>query len=251
MNFKKILETGTNFIVKNRRTITTSLIIGAVTGTVLQAIKDTPRANLIVDEATTEKGSDLTKFETIKCYAKGYWKTIALFFLCLALIISSNVLEAKRFASVASCCAVAEESLKRYKDAAEEVLDKKKLEAVEKKVTEKKITKSQPENVIVTGTGDTLFFDEWNGRWFRSSVGAIDKAWAETVGELQSYDYVSVDDFYYRIFLPETKNGTILGWSTDRYKVIHLDHSRWAENEKGEPYCVLRFKEDPWFNFDK
>jgi hypothetical protein len=62
---------------------------------------------------------------------------------------------------------------------------------------------------------------------------------------------VSVDDFYYRIFLPETKNGTILGWSTDRYKVIHLDHSRWAENEKGEPYCVLRFKEDPWFNFDK
>ena len=92
MNFKKILETGTNFIVKNRRTITTSLIIGAVTGTVLQAIKDTPRANLIVDEATTEKGSDLTKFETVKCYARGYWKTIVLFFLCLYTVYNTTVI---------------------------------------------------------------------------------------------------------------------------------------------------------------
>ena len=69
------------FVKRNTSTILTGLGSIGVVATTITAVKATPKALRLIEEAETKKGEKLTKWETVKLASQSYISTAG---LCLA-----------------------------------------------------------------------------------------------------------------------------------------------------------------------
>lgn len=248
---KQTLKTVGTFVSKNRRVISTIIIGASMAATVISAIKDAPKARLAIDDAVIDKGEDLTKGETVKVYAKAYWKTAALFIVTLALVAGNEYVESKNFTELATAYMISEKRLTEHKDAVLRVVGEKKAEEIEKDIIRTKMQQPVASNktFINTGNGTTLFFDEWTGRYFYSDIEKVKRSINEVDRKLRYDDYVSADDFYWEIGLPPSGAGTNMGWSNTNTKEIDINLGSML-TEDDQPCITIKFREAPYYNFD-
>ena len=225
-------------------------IAGMVTATVL-AVKETPKALRLIEDAKREKGEELTRRETVKTCWKCYIPATVTVVASASCLIGANSVSARRTAALAAAYQISETALTEYREKVVETIGEKKEKVVRDKVAKEKI-ENQPvpkSDVIVTSKGGTLCFESISGRYFNSDIEAIRKA--ENVINKRMLDdmYVSLSEFYDELDLDHTSISDELGWKLDDglIEVIFSSHI----SDDGKPCIVIDYRVAPKYNYSK
>ena len=243
------------FLGKHSPEILTGIGIGGMVTSTVLAVKATPKALVLLEEArTNEDGTledKLTIVETVKVAWKPYVPAIVVGIASISCIIGASRVNYKRNAALATAYALSERTLINYRDKVIETLGEKKEKEVRDKISQDEIDKKpiSSSQVIITPKGNTLFMDSITGRYFRSDLDSIKKAVIELNMEISHQNYISLNEFYSNIGLDRISNGDNLGWNIDN-GYVEIDYSTClADND--EPCIVIDYISQPKYDFDK
>lgn len=196
------------------------LIIAGLVGmgiSVIFAVESTPKAMRIIEEEKKKKEEPLTKKEIVKATWKCYVPTAISFGLSMASILMANSMNKRRQEAFAAAYSIAETSLRSYQEKVKEVIGEKKEREIRDELAISKMRETPliSKEVIFTGKGETLCFDELSGRYFRSDRVELDKIFAQLNVRLRNEMYISVNEYWYAIGLSYQDIGDDLGWNID------------------------------------
>lgn len=268
VNVKPFVKACKVGLTKNAPTILTMTGITAMASSTYWAVKATPKALALKEKAEVEKNKKagtfkgdkvndwipLTKVEIVqtcwRCYAPAFITGV----LGAACLIGANSMNLRKNAALAAVYALSETNFKEYREKTLEEVGEKKEEKIRNAVAEEKITKNpvNTSTVLETGNGDTLCYDAICGRYFKSSIEKLKSALNELNMELVQDGYVSLNQYYDLIGLPDGMLGDDLGWSiNDHHSTVQLDLSaQLTKDEAQTPCMVVAFKYGPIYNYD-
>lgn len=246
-------------------------IAGMITTTVL-AVKATPKALQLIEEEKQLQNEKLTLeakqikhdncvrinklklTDVVKVTWRCYLPAVITGFASTACLIGASSVHVKRNAALATVYKIAETARSEYRDAVIETIGEKKEQLVKDKLAEKHIKENPVNNntVIITPKGDTLCYDHISGRYFRSSVDAINKAENAMNRKLLAYDYASLNELYLELGLePLNVVGNDLGWNVCRLpdRTLKIEFSA-VLSEDDTPCLSLEYNIAPYYNFD-
>lgn len=223
-NFMKgLLKKTGQMMSKNSPIIAASLGVIGLGAAVFSAIKAAPKAKDLIEKAEIEKNNDefkaaqeehrevhitpLTKKEKAKIYGKVFLPTIAITAVTAGCIVGSVILANRQTAKAMLLYGTAATTLEQYKDAAKEVVGEKGERKIHDKMVQNKVdsTEFDESQVIQTGKGNTLCYDTYSGRLFRSDIQAIRAGINDLNTTLLDCETVTLNDYYYALGLNEIK----------------------------------------------
>lgn len=247
LNFTKAIKDAQRFVVKHSPEILTGIGVAGMGTAVVLAIKATPKAVRLMEEAKQEKGVDeLTPIETIKATWKCYIPTAASCLGGAACIIGAQAVNTKRGAALAAAYKLSETALTEYREQVIETIGEAKEKVVQEKVAEKQVEKSPvtEHEIIRTKRGNTRCFDPLSSRYFYSDLEVIRRA-ANNINEGLLHSIcgeATVNDFYDELDLPYTDLGDKMGWTTDSLLKLHIGSMVASD---GEPVIVVGHEHPP------
>lgn len=158
------------FFKKNSSTILTTIGAIGVVATAIIAVKETPKAIEILEEAKYEKGEELTVKEKILVAGPFYIPAIATGAATIACIFGANVLNHRNQASLVSAYALLDQSYKDYK---RKIVDIYGDEANQKVVEE--ITKEDIDDVDQVIDKESEVVTIFDGTTLRTFETVLDK----------------------------------------------------------------------------
>lgn len=269
LNLSNATKQITSTLKRKSPEILTGVGIGLGACTVGLAVKATPKALVLIEEKKREINNDilteakatgqtacervdkLTIPDTIKVTWKCYIPAAATGIASVACLVGASSTNARRNAALAAAYTISESALKDYKNKVVEVVGEKKEKEVRDAIAKEKIEKDPVESkeIIITEKGETRCYDMLSGRYFKSDIDMLNKAINELNRRLIDQSYMSLNDFYYAIGLPEIKIGDALGWRVDQ-GLIELEFSAQLSGD-GIPCLVMDFVDAPKYDFDK
>lgn len=262
-----ILKHAGKFVSKHSPEILTAVGLAGGVTTVILAVKATPKAMELIEEAKrakqetiTEGGTivvsneevALTKKEVIKASWKPYIPVVVTGLASAACILGSNSISAGRTAALTTAYKISETALAEYKEKVVETVGEVKEKEIRKEIVKDKIEKNPPnkKEVIITEKGETLCFDVLSGRYFKSDMNAIEAAVNKLNKRLLSYDYVSLNEFYDELNLPNVRLGEELGWNMHQDGFVELDFSSHL-SEENKPCLAIDYLVAPRYDYSK
>ena len=249
----QLMRVAKTSITKHSPEILTGIgIAGMITTTVL-AVKATPKALRLIEEAKEEKGEDLTKAETVKTCWKAYIPAAATCVASTACLIGASSVSVRRNAMLATAYKLSETAFSEYKEKVVETIGDEKEKIVREKVSEERIKKNpiSKNEIIMTDYGDTQFYETLSGRYFKSDIEQIKKVVNYLNKDMlqDMFGTISLNEFYDELELERIDLGDELGWRVDK-GLIEIDFtSKIADN--GKPCIVLDYINAPHYGFDK
>ena len=244
------IKTTKKSLVKHSPEILTGIgVTGMVVSTVL-AVKATPKAMMLIDDKKIELGvSDLTIKETVQAAWKPYLPATLTAVASISCIIGASTVNAKRNAALATAYTISERALVRYRDKVIETIGERKEKEIREKISQDEIDKNPvvSSQIIITSKGNTLCRDSISGRYFRSDLDTIRKIVNELNRDMTFQNYISLDEFYYKLGLEPTKNGSLLGWNIEG-GLIELNFDTCLVND--EPCVVIDYSVSPKYDFN-
>ena len=146
-------------------------IAGMVTTTVI-AVRATPKALRLMEEKKQELETDtLAPVDVVKATWKCYAPAAITGAVSVACLIGSNSVNAKRNAALATAYKLSETAFTEYREKVIETIGDKKEKTVRDKVSEKQLADNpvSKTEVIMTGKGQTLFFEPLSSRYLAAS----------------------------------------------------------------------------------
>ena len=254
LNFSDIVKTTKIFVNKHSSEILIGLGTAGMVTTTFLAVKATPKALQLIEQAKKEEHKDkLTPIETIKATWKCYIPAAATGVSSIACIIGGTSKNLKRNAALATAYKLSETAFTEYREKVTETLGEKKEKAVREKVDKARIEKNpvSKNEVIMTDRGNALCYDPISGRHFKTDIDRIKRAENYLNKKMLSdpFGYISLNEFYEEIGLQTTTTGDDLGWNLSK-GLIDMDFSsQIADN--GEPELVLDYRVAPNYNYFK
>lgn len=240
-------------IIKHSPEILTGLgMTGMVTTTIL-AVKATPKACMLIEEKKYEDDVDKLKpIDVVKTTWKCYIPAGVTCIVSIACLIGASSVNVRRNAALTTAYALSETALKEYRSKIVETIGEKKEESVRDAIAKDKIEANpvRVNEIYISGKGDTLCYEVISGRYFKSDIDEIKRA-VNKVNERmlkESWNYVSLNDFYEEIGLEHTKIGYDLGWRLDQ-GMIEVYFSSQLTND-GTPCLVIDYKDMPMYDYD-
>lgn len=241
----------------------TSLMVGGgIAGMVIAgitAVRVTPKASMLLEERRCSKhdayleNTEANPQLTIKDYIQVTWKyylpPIALATVSAGAIIFAHKVDRKENAALAAAYAISESRLKEYSEKVLETVGEKKEKEVRNAIDKDRVNNNQPvdSEIISTRQGDTLCMDAWNGRYFYSDIEVLRRAAVDLSRAVLNDETVTLNDFYDRIDLPQTKNGDFFAWEIgNHHEMIELSFSSQLDFKK-RPVLVMDFKFAPTY----
>lgn len=247
MFFKRAQQT----LSKHSPEILTGIgIAGMITATVL-AVRATPKAlQCIEDKKRAEHKEQLTAMETVKATWKCYVPATITSVASIGCLIGSTSISHRRNAALMTAYKISETALSEYKEKVIETIGEKKEQAIRGKVNQDRIEKNpvKANEIVLTGIGDTLFYDHLSGRYFHSDVHIVKKAVNEINRQLVTspFSYVSLNDFYEELGLEPTSLGYEMGWNVNDGTIkLELDPRLTDKDEA----CIVIDLTPPKYNF--
>lgn len=222
------------------------------------AVKATPKALMLIEEKKIQKRKEtnckanLNKPEVIKAAWKPYVPAIISGIAGVSCILGARYITAKQTAAVATAFKLTETAFNEYKEAVVEEIGAKKEEHVRERIARKHVEENpvtEKNNVISTGKGKTLFFDEEFNNYFESDMQAVKKAVNDLNFQILNEDYASVNDLYYLLGILPMKSGDSLGWSS-AYGGCRIKYSS-IITEDDKPCIVLDYDIAPRYDYSK
>ena len=245
-----LLQTSKLFMKRNGSTVLTCLGAVGVVVTAVTAVKATPKAMLLLEQAEEEKGGELTRLETVKVAGPAYIPSIVIGVSTIACVLGSNILNKRQQASLASAYALVDSSYREYKNKVVELYG----EDADKEI-KREIVKAKPRECKFETNGEKrLFYDFYSRRYFESTLEQVQNAEYFANRELRMKDCLSVNEFYELLGLEPLLEGDELGWSTeacfafDYNAWIDFDHEK-VELEDGLECIIISMFTEPVWNF--
>ena len=247
----KLVDKTKWFLKRNGSTILTIGGAAGVIATAVVAVKETPKALYLLEQAREEKGEYLTKLEKIKVAGPVYIPSIIIGASTIACVFGANALNKRQQAALMSAYALLDNSYKEYKAKVKNLYGEDADTVVKNSIAKDKYEKEE----IVVDDGKRLFYDEFSGRYFESTSEGVIKAEYELNREMASHGGVYLNRFYELLNISTIEEGNTLGWSlgmlSDRYLAywIEFDHDKVVMDDGLECY-IIRMRHEPVVDFD-
>jgi hypothetical protein len=241
-----------NWIKRNSVTILTVTGAVGVVATTVMAIKATPKALKVLEEAEKEKGEELTRMEKVVVAAPSYIPTIVTGTASIVCILSANVLNKRSQAAITSAYALLDSSYKEYKNKVKDLYGEDASDLVREEIAKDHYDESD----IPDEEPDTkLFFDEFSKRYFRATTETVLRAEYEMNRILNETGGACLNDYYYLVGLDSVDYGEYLGWSAAQmYEMyweswLYFNHTK-TTTEDGTELWIIDFTE-PFPEYDE
>ncbi|MBO7450149.1 MAG: hypothetical protein J6U54_07235 [Clostridiales bacterium] len=222
---------------------------------IVEAIRHTPQALDNLRQAEDEKGSSLDTSEKIDATWRCYVPTIVTASLGAVCIIGGAVKYRKQNAALVSLYAISEGALSEYKkkmiqelgetkvQEIESKIDKEKVEQLEEKRSKSGLTIVDPEHSTqVVIREEDLCLDTYTSRYFYTTEHDVKTVVEELNHEINKGDFVTLNDFYFKLGVDPVDFGGEVGWDTDT-GLIDIFYSSIMYG--GHPIMTIKFKNRP------
>ena len=238
-----LLDTLKMFVKKNGPTILTCIGSVGVVITSVMAIKATPEAIVLLEDARAEKGDDLTKFEKVMVAGPAYIPTIIVGTSTIACVFGANILNQRQQAALMSAYALLDSTYKEYQSKVVDLYSEEADSRVKKEVAKDKYL---GDDKLIDN--DALFYDEFSGRYFESTNAKVLKAEYETNKKISDHGGACLNDFYRALGLEPTKYGDRLGWPVNDLS-LDFRHEKFILDD-GLEGCIITFVQEPILGFE-
>lgn len=240
-----------NFVSNNSSTILTWIGGAGVIVTAVAAVKDTNDALERIKAAKADREEEMTKYEIVKVAAPAYISTVVSGATTLACIFGANVLNKRKQASLMSAYAFLDATYKDYKEKVEELYG----DGSNDKIREELAKDVYKQNEYEVDEGMELFYDDFSGRYFESTMEKVKQAWYDTNRELVNNGTLSLNEHYDILGLLPIDSGDALGWSCamnfDTYWQTWIDfHLQKVELEDGMECHIITMYGQPCVGYD-
>jgi hypothetical protein len=238
---------------KLRRNAPTILTIVAGVGvvvTAVSAVKATPKALELLEDATNNKGEDLTTVEKIKVAGPVYIPSVIFGAATIGCMFGANHLNRQQQAAMTSAYALLDNSYKEYKKKVKEMYGEEADEYVRKELAKDQYA----DNDIVWDDDTELFYDEFSKRYFESTMKDVIQAEYNLNRQMATCSGAYLNEWYEFLGIPEIPAGKELGWSTGILEShywaqwIEFDHTR-VEMEDGMECTIITMRYEPVIDF--
>lgn len=227
--------------------------VGVVITSVL-AVKATPKAMRLIEEAKEEKGEELTKWEIVQSAGPAYLPSLVMGTATIACIFVANVIGRRQQAALASAYALLDQTHKEYKRKVVDVYGSEADQKVRAEITKDHYNEGGIEDEYEEDDGKILFYDQFSRRYFRSTMEEVLKAEYNTNRQLAVNAGVYLNEFYEFLDLPPITAGKELGWFTGILEShywaswIEFDHEKFVTDDGLEGY-IIQMRYEPVIDF--
>lgn len=246
---------------KNSPQILTGMAVVGVIGTVVLAVRATPEAVREIHDAqidlrdTSENEDaplvDLTPRQIVETTWRIYLPAAVTGAATLACIIGSNAIGVRRQVAALGAYAIVDRAFAEYKDKVIEQFGEAKERKVHDAIAVERLTSNPPQSeadVILTGKGNTLCYDTFSGRYFRSDMETIRQAQNTINGQIFHDMYIELDAFYELLGLRSTTLGQTHGFNIDNpVELVFTSHL----SDGGEPALAIGWTKLPKYDYGK
>lgn len=206
-----------SFAKKNASAILTCISVIGVVATAIMAVKETPKALSLLEDAKEEKGEELKKLEKIKIVGPVYTPSIITGVATIACIFGSNAISKRQQATLTTAYALLDNSYKEYKKKVDEVYGENASKHIREEIAKDKCTSDS----ISLDNSKELFYDFYSCRYFESTKETVMQAQYETNRALMLNDAVSLNKYYEILGLERKAEYELIGWSFSQNKEMH------------------------------
>ncbi len=247
------LHQSTKFVKRNASTILTCVGGVGVVATSVMAVKATPKALMLIEEAKNEKGEDLTKLEIVKVAGPAYIPSVVMGAATVACIFGANALNKRQQAALMSAYALLDGSYKDYKKKVNELYGEDADLKVRQEIAKDNYN-AEEDNVEDDDDGKHLFYDQYSGRYFRATNETVLNAKYEINKILNDDCYANLNELYDLFGIEKLDHGDYVGWSSAQMFDMYWDSwiHFWLEKtdlEDGMECFIIHFT-DPTSNFE-
>ena len=243
LSLHRILNGTTQYLSKNSSSILTGCGIAGIIVTAITAVYATIDASEKINDAEEVKQEPLTNKEIAKVAWKSYIPVAIAGVSSAACFVGAQTINTRRNMALATLYSMTANNFNDYREAVVKKLGEKKEEEVRDEVSRKQIEENPVESSeVFIGDGDTLCYDSWSGRYFKSSIEKIRGAVNTINHDLNSELTIPLNDFYFLLNLPTVKAGDKAGWNIDKPMKVYFS-SQIAENN--EPCIVINYYTEP------
>lgn len=240
-------------VKRNSATILTCVGATGVVATTVLAIKATPKAMQILEQAKEAKGEDLTKMEVVITAAPAYIPTILVATSSILCIFGANVLNKRSQASIMSAYALLDNSYKEYKNKVKDLYGDETDSLVREELAKDRYDEVDHDHD--EDDDKKLFFDEFSKRYFRATTETVLRAEYEVNRILNETGGLSLNEYYELVGLDPVDYGEYLGWSyAQLYEMyweswLYFNHTRTVADD-GSEFWIIDFTE-PFPEYDE
>lgn len=246
-----LLQSSKIFLKRNASTILTCVGSVGVVATSVMAVKATPKALTLLENAEEKKGEKLTKLETLKIAGPSYIPAIIIGTSTIACIFGANILNKRQQAALISAYALLDNSYKEYINKVNELYGEDADGNIREEIAKDKYKDSD----IETEDDKLLFYDEYSMKYFNATMEDVIRAEYEVNRLLAEHNSVFLNEFYDLLGLPKMDYGEVLGWSS--YELMESTWKPWidfnhrkVELEDGMECYILEILTDPIPDFE-
>ena len=176
--------------------------------------------------------------------------------LSLVCLFCSHRASMRRTAALQVAYDITKGKLEEQTEKMKEVVGLKKTTTVHDKVMEDKVNADPPNsnNIIITGGGSVICYDEYTGRYFYSDPESIRKTINDLNEDIRTEMYISLNQFYHAIGLSNVRMGDDLGWNIEHGNIdVSFTSMLTTEAKPGvpanTPILCLSYDVQPRFNY--
>ncbi|AXQ61283.1 hypothetical protein SEA_LIBERTYBELL_42 [Streptomyces phage LibertyBell] len=259
MDISPLLKQVGKVAAKNSPAILTAL---GVTGTITTAIlaakgafksagdivaEEAERALKVEAEELTPEDAAMTRQDKFNLTWKNYVPAAIVGAATIGAIICSHNIADRRAAAAAAAYTFVEKSFKDYQDKTKTKIGEKKERELRDELAQERFDRRPVRPVIITGKGNTLFYDAWSGRTFYSDMQAFQKAVNQFNSDIIGSGYGSLSEFWSLLGLDPTQQSDNIGWPSERILEYTITSVITADDE---PAISYEFSTRPTLRFD-
>ena len=224
------------FLKKNSATIlTVAAAAGVITTSILSA-KAAIKASRVLAHKEEKKSEKLTFEETISAVWTIYIPPVIVGMSTIACVFGANILNKRQQASLASAYALVDSSYKEYKAKLKELYGKEAHNNIVDSIAAEKCDEanisaggltSAYTQEIESDTEPRLFYDEYSGRYFETTIEKVLLAEYHLNRNYILRGFARLNEFYEFLGLEPTDYGETVGWDIcDEIYWIDFNHRK-------------------------
>lgn len=230
-------------------TLLTCMGGAGVIATTVMAVKATPKAITLLEQARNEKGEELTKSEKVKIAGSTYIPTIIMGASTLICVFGANVLNKRTQAALVSAYAMVDRSYREYRQKLKELYGQEAHEEIVNAIAIEKAkevgisastfaTNSRLTDDVACGE-PVLFYDEWSHRYFESTIEQVITAEYHLNRNFVLRGFTVLNELYEFLGLETTDYGSEIGWTIeDELYWIDFNHRKVVIDDGLECYII-------------
>ena len=204
------------FLKAHSPTILTVIGSTGVVITAVLAVKGTPKALKLIEEAKMTKGDELTVGETVQAAWKPYIPAAISCVSTILCIVGANYLNIQKQKNLMSAYMLLDNAFKEYRNRVSERYGEEVDEEFSHDLVRKQLEEMEG---IYT---ETLFFEFNSMRFFEANIHKVLQAEYKAKLQFAQYEHLTLNDYYSYLGIEPSPYGEAMGWS--KYQMQTEEH---------------------------